>query len=306
MNISKITLGTAQIGFDYGIANKIGKPEFQTSMEILHFAYNNGINTFDTAPDYGNSEEIIGKFISSKIKNQDKAPIIISKMPPFKPNQYIDYNSVYNYIKNQINKSISSLNLKSIPIYLIHHAKDILFRENLIIECLEQIKKEGLINRFGVSVYNPKEVERLLKFKDIDVIQVPINIFDRRMITTKLLKKLKQKNYIIFARSIYLQGLFFIPPEKLPKHLEMAKEYLVKLGNIANEYNIDIAKLALLFVRDLPEIDSLVIGAEKVEQLKDNLNIINEDPLDDDLRQLIMEEFSEIPEKIINPSLWNH
>jgi len=305
MNISKITLGTAQIGFDYGIANKIGKLEFQTSMEILHFAYNNGINTFDTAPDYGNSEEIIGKFISSKIKNQDKAPIIISKMPPFKPNQYIDYNSVYNYIKNQINKSISSLNLKSIPIYLIHHAKDILFRENLIIECLEQIKKEGLINRFGVSVYNPEEVERLLKFKEMDVIQVPINIFDRRMITTKSLKKLKQNNYLIFARSIYLQGLFFIPPEKLPKHLERAKEYLVKLRNLVNELNTNVAKLAFLYVRDLPEVSSLVIGSESIEQLSENINLLKEKPLSNDIYQRINEEFENISEKIINPSLWD-
>lgn len=59
MNISKITLGTTQIGFDYGIANVSGKLDFQTAIKLLKFAWDNGINTFDTAPDYGNSEEII-------------------------------------------------------------------------------------------------------------------------------------------------------------------------------------------------------------------------------------------------------
>lgn len=86
-----------------------------------------------------------------------------------------------------------------------------------------------------------------------------------------LLKEFKKKKYIIFERSIYLQGLFFIQPQNLPNYLRKAEEHLIKLRNISNEYNIEIDKLVFLFVRDLPEITSLVIGAEKIEQVARNI-----------------------------------
>lgn len=58
-------------------------------------------------------------------------------------------------------------------------------------------------------------------------------------------------------------------------------------------------------MRDLPEITSLVIGAEKKEQIEENLKFLAEKPLINDIQQRIKEEFSQISEKIINPSLWN-
>ncbi len=305
MKISQITLGTAQLGLNYGVSNFTGKPDFNSTIEILKFAWKNGINTFDTAPAYGNSEEIIGSFISSISKKDVENIVISSKLSKIELKENISFEILYNHIKKELFQSINNLKIKSIPIYLLHNVSDIYLKNGLVIECLNQIKNEGLINRIGVSVYNPEEVESSINFKDIDVIQVPINIFDHRLIKTGLLRKLKSKNYIIFARSIYLQGLFFINPEKLPKYLESAKKPLLKLKDLINECNIDIARLALLFVRDLPEIDSMVIGAEKLSQVAKNLEILNELPLGHEINKVIIEEFTEISEEIVNPSLWN-
>lgn len=305
MLISKITLGTAQLGFNYGIANVNGKPDFNKSIEILNYSWQNEINTFDTSPLYGNSEKLIGSFISSKSIDNLENLIIISKLPRIQLEDKLTFDNLYMHIKNQIFQSIKNLQIKRIPIYLIHHTPDINIKDGLIIDCLTQIKSDGLIDKFGISAYNPEEVKTSLKFKDINVIQIPINIFDQRLIRNGLLKELKKRGYIIFARSIYLQGLFFISPEKLPKNLKIAKEPLLKLQTIIKEYDIDIDKLSFLFVRDLPEISSLVIGTEKVKQVERNIKILKEQPLLNDIRNRIMEEFSEISERIINPSLWN-
>lgn len=305
MLISKITLGTAQLGFNYGIANVNGKPDFNKSIEILNYSWQNEINTFDTSPLYGNSEKLIGSFISSKSIDNLENLIIISKLPRIQLEDKLTFDNLYMHIKNQIFQSIKNLQIKRIPIYLIHHTPDINIKNGLIIDCLTQIKSDGLIDKFGISAYNPEEVKTSLKFKDISVIQIPINIFDQRLIRNGLLKELKKRGYIIFARSIYLQGLFFISPEKLPKNLKIAKEPLLKLQTIIKEYDIDIDKLTFLFVRDLPEISSLVIGTEKVKQVERNIKILKEQPLLNDIRNRIMEEFSEISERIINPSLWN-
>ena len=110
---------------------------------------------------------------------------------------------------------------------------------------------------------------------------------------------------MIFARSIYLQGLFFLSVDNLPKSLEVAKKPINTLQEISKENNIDIASLALLFIRDLSEIDSIVIGAEKIGQIEQNLEILRKSPLNDEISKQIKEEFSELSEKVINPRLWD-
>ncbi len=305
MKISKITLGTAQLGLNYGIANKNGKPEFKEAMNILNYSIEHGINTFDTSPVYGNSEEIIGSFISSQLEHNKEFPIISSKLEKIGEKTDISFENLYSLIKKRINTSLKNLNIKKIPFYLLHHAPDIFLKDGIVIDCLNQLKEEGLIERIGISTYTPDHVDASLNFREISFIQVPINIFDIRLIESGLLKKLKDHNYIIFARSIYLQGLFFKSLKILPKYLKIAEAPLLALQKMSIKYNIDIANIALLFIRDISEIDSLIIGAEKVEQVADNLNILKEKPLDQNLRQQIFEEFSGMSKKIINPSLWN-
>ena len=55
----KIILGTAQLGLDYGFTNNSGKPKLNKSLEIIKYALDNNINTFDTARAYGDSENIL-------------------------------------------------------------------------------------------------------------------------------------------------------------------------------------------------------------------------------------------------------
>ncbi|MFX0047392.1 MAG: aldo/keto reductase [Candidatus Hermodarchaeota archaeon] len=301
MKISKITLGTAQLGLEYGIANAIGKPDFATSIKILTYAWNKGINSFDTAPVYGDSENIIGSFAL----NRNIDPFIITKLPAINTKQEISFESIYNQIKQHVKISLSNLKINKIPIYLVHNTSDMFIKHGLVFECLNQIKQEGLIEKYGISAYTPEEVKESLTFKEIDVIQVPINLFDQRLIISNLLKTLKNHNYIVLARSIYLQGLFFLDPNNLPLNMNMAEIPLKKLRALAKEYDTKISEMAFSFVRDLPEITSLVIGAENLEQIDENVKLLKTKPLNSQLCERITEEFSALPDYLINPSLWN-
>lgn len=305
MRISKLTLGTVQLGLNYGIANIKGKPDFKTSLEILNYSWNNGINAFDTALTYGNSEEIIGVFINSLVKENMENIVIISKLPKIEIKNELSFDILYKYIKEKVNQSLGNLNINSIPIFLLHHAEDIYLKDGLVIECLKQIKEEGLIQKIGISIYDSKEAEASLKFKEIEVIQLPINLFDLKLIKTGLLNKLKKRDFMIFARSIFLQGLFFLSPNHLPKDLKIAEKYLHILHKISKDYQIEIADLAALFVRDIPEISSLVIGAESIDQVKNNIEILKKKALLSEIRRIILEEFSNVPENVTNPFLWN-
>jgi len=304
MRISRLTLGTAQLGYDYGIANTGGKPDYQKSVDILKLAADSGVNCFDTAPSYGDSEKIIGSFLSS-YKNFSEPPVVVTKFTPIKPDGKITFQNIYRLVKKQVIESLARLKIKKIPIYLLHDAADINAYGGLVTKSLLKLKDEGLIGVLGASVYDPEDVEMVLKLGTMQAIQVPINIFDHRLIKTGLLEQLKNRGFIIFARSIFLQGLFFLKDSKLPPHLASASTYLKKLQQLAANYGTDIAELALTFVRDLPVISSVVIGAEKPEQVQQNIKLMKSPPMSPKLREEIMSIFSNVPRGIIDPRTWN-
>lgn len=304
MDISKLTLGTAQLGLNYGIANTNGKPGYQKSKEILKAAADYDVNCFDTAPSYGDSELIIGSFLSY-YSGFSKLPIIVTKLPPMTLDRETTYNNIYGLAREHVIESVKRLQIKTIPLYLLHRASDCDAYGGLIIESLLRLKDEGLIGVLGVSVYTPEEVEQALELEVIKAIQLPINIFDQRLIKTGLLEQLKDKNFIVFARSIFLQGLFFLNAENLPPSLKLADNPLRRLQELSHDHEISIAQIALTFVRDLPGITSLVIGAEALNQVLEDIDLMKSSPLSSKLREEIMSLFSNVPLEIINPSLWS-
>jgi len=301
--ISKITLGTAQLGMVYGIANKVGKLELNDSMNILKFASENGINCLDTSPSYGDSEKKIGYFIEN---NKNSNFTIITKIPTvqiFK--ESLSFEEVYREVKTIIDESTKRLKIGKIPIVLLHNPTDMHNHKGFVTKSLIQIKKEGTVDKIGVSIYSPHEVKEFLEINEFDAIQIPINIFDNRLIKSGLLDDLTESGKLIFARSIFLQGLFFLDPYNLPPNLQIAKKPLIELNKISSDSGLSINELALKFVRDLKGITSLVIGIDNLEQLKKNIKLINSLSLPNEVSELIYKKFNGLPEELINPSKWD-
>ncbi len=304
LHLSKLTLGTAQLRQKYGIANKNGKPGYKKSGEIIKAAIDGGINCFDTAPYYGDSEKIIGSYISSYPALLGRL-VTVTKLTPFELEDKVDYTEVLEAVRRQVLESAKRLRLRALPIYLLHSAADMDTYEGLIIESLRQLRTEGLIGRAGVAVYTPEEAEQALGIDVLSAIQIPINMFDHRLISTGLLKRLAERQFVIFVRSLFLQGLFLLDPTELPKGLELAELPLIKLIQLAARHERSVAEMAVAFVRDLPGITSVVIGAETAEQIRADIELMDCPPLSQALRDEIMSEFSGLPLELVNPSLWN-
>lgn len=271
--ISKLTLGTAQLGRQYGIANTTGKPSERVAFEILSTALHSGINCIDTAPVYGDSEEIIGKYL---LHHPTKCTII-TKLPDV-------LNS--SMVKKWAYGSALRLNHSPIDIYMSRTTLQL----DMCYGILVGLQKERTIKTIGVSIYTPKELEYVLeKYPKVEAFEIPINLFDHKFIP--YLPKLKGK--IVFARSIFLQGYLFT----VNKHTD-------KLQKICNEFGTNIRESAVTFVRDLPNITSLVIGAETVQQVLDNVELIKEPKFSDNLRNYIYKEFADMPLGIIDPRKW--
>lgn len=282
----KLAIGTAQFGMEYGIANQSGKTTQKEISSILSLACDNGINTVDTAKAYGNSEEAIGKSLDDKEKSQWN---IITKV-----------DNCDGSIAEMILDSANKLTIK--PHALLAHSSDLFlhkkFREELIFS-----KKDNLVSKIGVSIYNEKEINQIMLSDLIpDIIQVPINILDTRLYRSGKLKLLKEKGVEIHARSIFLQGLFFLEKDLLTSRFPEVLPAIEKLRLIASEAEVTLPELSLLWLASLGEVDKIIIGIDNTKQLKAHLmtikKTINPDVFNDAL-SICFEN-----ESILNPSLW--
>ena len=173
-NFKKLVIGTANFGKKYGLKNK--KINQKEVFKILNYSHEIGIRTIDTAINYGNSEKIIGKY-----KNKDWK--IISKVP----NIPKSIKNINNFLYKLILKSQKNLNVKRIYGILIHNPENLLNkRGEEIYKVLLNLKKRGLINKIGVSIYKFNQINMLIKKYKLDIIQLPFNLLDRRLIKKKI------------------------------------------------------------------------------------------------------------------------
>lgn len=293
--ITKLALGTAQLGLNYGIANKTGKPDRNKALEILEWACSKGIVTFDTAPGYGNSESIIGELLKSKPEFSDQIKII-SKLPG-----RVKRSEVKDFITTSLKQTLKRLNQTRIDYYLLHDPDDI--NDEKVIDHLISLKHKQLIGYAGASVYTFEEAEKAIA-NNLDVLQVPVNIFDRRFTGSGFLKKCKLRNVKLFARSIYLQGLLFCCPETLLPSMQEAKPYLMELNRICEKHKVEITDLALGFTRDFDQFERFIIGAETLDQLKASYQSYNSGVINSDLKEEIFKAFEHVPLLVVDPRFW--
>ncbi|PIJ63009.1 aldo/keto reductase [Mesotoga sp. H07.pep.5.3] len=300
MEISRITLGTAQLGLNYGIANDKGKPSKTQALKILSKAFDLGINSFDTAYAYGDSEELIGEFIKSKKLYQNA--FITSKLPSISKQDIID-EQVSEFVISRAEESSRRL---GIPIanYLVHDFSDYRKYKKQIQRASIVLKERRIIEMFGVSLYEPEEAEEIMKDKQIDAVQIPLGIFNQSFLKNGLLERLKRRDVKIFARSIFNQGLIFLNRKQILEKIPAALEWVEKLNNISRETEISVVRLATGFVASIDEIDSLVLGVESEEQLIDSKECV-EYRLEKTIVEIISEKFVGIPQRVFDPRFWS-
>jgi len=285
--LGKIALGSAQFGLDYGINNKRGKIPKEEVFALLRLAASAGIKTLDTAYAYGKSEKVIGDFLTTHNKQFQ----VVSKLPPVNPEE----------VEDVFQRSLDRLNLGDIYGYLVHDFN--WFKKNLgIWSILEKLKKQKKIKKIGFSLYYPDELEYLLsKNVRFDLIQVPYSILDRRF--EKLLPELLSKNIEVHARSVFLQGLIFKSPDKLPGFFSEVKQKLIDLREYCAKKSLSLLEISLNFVLGNKFIDKVILGVDGINHLKE---IIAAAKHFSRVKDFIPEfrKFSIADEKILVPSKW--
>jgi aryl-alcohol dehydrogenase-like predicted oxidoreductase len=284
----RLALGTVQFGLPYGIANQDGQVTRSVAKDMLQLAAASGIDTLDTAIAYGESESCLGDAGTDGFSLVTKLPAVPDGC-----------NDINEWVREQIEASLGRLGVQSVYALLLHRSGQLLGADGKIIyQAMQDLKKAGLVQKIGVSIYSPDELDVLMPQYRFDLVQAPFNLVDRRLYTSGWLQRLKQEGTEIHTRSAFLQGLLLMPRSSIPSKFAPWEELWDKWDAWLACHSDTAVQACLAYPLSFPEIDRVIIGADSKGQLEQ----IIEAALcaaSGDLPDLHCED-----ERLINPSNW--
>ena len=285
----KLALGTVQFGLPYGISNQSGKVIREDVKRILTLSRASGIDTIDTAIAYGDSEACLG---AAGIEGFN----IITKLPTI-PESVADVGC---WVRDQVHASLHRLGLQTAYGLLMHQPKQLLgLKGKAVVQALERLKVEGVMQKIGVSIYSPTELDPVFEACQIDLVQAPFNLIDQRLNTTGWLQKLHNAGVEVHTRSTFLQGLLLMPNTMIPEKFQPWSELWNTWHDWLSNHPFSAAQACICFVQAFPQIDRMVVGVESVKQLSQLVEAANK-PLDAEFPDIICTD-----ERLLNPSYWD-
>jgi aryl-alcohol dehydrogenase-like predicted oxidoreductase len=261
VNVPKIALGTVQFGIDYGVNSVDGQVRPEEVKKILSYAHSKDIDLLDTAPAYGDSEKTLGRMDISNFK-------VVTKTRHFDSLEI--KNTDVKLLNNDFHHSLKDLKQNSVYGVLIHDADDLLKPgAEKLFDKLQELKQAEKIVKIGVSVYDHSQLQSILDNFSIDLVQLPFNILDRRMIDSGMLATLRNKGIEVHARSVFLQGLLLMTEQSRHDKFKRWGALWKVWHEWLNDNQITALEATIRHAISMPEISKVLVGVDTADQLKE-------------------------------------
>jgi aryl-alcohol dehydrogenase-like predicted oxidoreductase len=282
-------LGTVQFGLPYGITNQSGQVSLDAAKAIISFARLSGIDTLDTAIAYGESEACLGEIGLDGLK-------VITKLPAM-PDSLEDVGS---WVLDQMQGSLKRLDVPSVYGLLLHRSQQLLGpKGKALVQALEQLKAEGVVEKIGVSIYDPAELDNAMDACAIDLVQAPFNLIDQRLLSSGWLQKLYDAGIEVHVRSVFLQGLLLMPYAEIPEKFKHWRPLFNTWHSWLLDNNTSAVKACIGFVQSHPQIAKVVVGVESAQQLEQLMQASK------DQSNFVWPNINCADKKLVNPSCWS-
>lgn len=281
--LNPMGMGCWQIGGNHqinGKPNGWGHISTSEATYLIHQAIDNGIELFDTAASYGNSEILLGKAINTS--SSGKQPVICTKIAL--EDSEISSARLSEAFITRVEKSLERLQADRIDILLLHNPPDDLPWGTFETTVLNRLRDDGKIGTYGVSCRSMNGVKKIIDTGFGTCVEWVFNILERRPLDVFPLLKDKQVNFI--ARSPLSRGLFS-PKYRQGKPLFKADEFRSGLNqdwinwvlksidnlNLNDEDRQALPQIALQYCLSFPEMSAVIPGINKPEYLESYLKI---------------------------------
>jgi aryl-alcohol dehydrogenase-like predicted oxidoreductase len=256
--MSQLALGCVQFGLSYGITNNNGLMSEDSIRDILMRTREFDIDLLDTASSYGNAESVLGQIGVSHFN-------IVTKLPYDKP----DNVSLIQWLRCEVSASLVRLRVDKVYGLLFHNISQVFVDSPTTVRAaVDALKSTQQVTSIGVSVYSPVELDNVFKVFRPDIVQIPMNAFDRRFEKSGWLDRLNSLEVEVHVRSIYLQGLLLARSEDLPSQFIPWSQTFHSWNEFVRSNKITSTAAAIAAVRS-HKISRLVVGVQSVSQLNE-------------------------------------
>ena len=298
LDISLYTLGTVQLGIDYGIVGSTQKPTQDAAFAVLDAAARLGVSTWDTANNYGDSERVIGNWVAG---SRGPKPTLITKIGP------LDHSSsaaLRSDILRQTEQCCKDLQVERLDMLMLHDFMDYAQNPDVCTAAFRELKDSGVIRTSAISAYSEHDY-RVMADSEFDAVQIPLNVFDWGKVESGEMEALQRAGKCVFTRSVFLQGLVFMDPLKLPEKMAFCQPTLEKYQALCREFDVSPAVLALSYVLSVPGVTSVVLGCQTPQQVESNCGMIaNRLELTATHMEALRKAFADTPRRVIDPRIW--
>jgi aryl-alcohol dehydrogenase-like predicted oxidoreductase len=259
---SRLGLGTVQFGVPYGIANRTGRAvPAELAAAILGRAAAAGINTLDTAVSYGDSEAVLGAIGVSAWRVVSKLPLVPDGCP-----------DVEGWMRTAVVDSLRRLKLDRLYGLLLHHPQQLVGRHGAALAAaLVSLRDSGTIEKIGVSIYAPEELDAYASLLDLDLVQAPFNVMDRRLATSGWLARLQNQGTEVHVRSIFLQGLLLMDPAHRPPYFARWHETWDLWHEWLRAQSLTALQACVAFAFSYSGIQRVFVGVDSLQQFEEIL-----------------------------------
>ncbi|OGC24112.1 hypothetical protein A2291_00045 [candidate division WOR-1 bacterium RIFOXYB2_FULL_42_35] len=302
LKVSLLSFGTVALGVDYGIEIPAGygRPTEDQALGLLHSAVDQGVNFFDTAPAYGESERLLGK----ALKKQPNCYVATKVTIPKDSNgEQLRGRQLSQAIEDSLASSLKLLQRDVLDVVQIHNASLGTVRQGEIAAILHKAKQEGKIRSFGASVYTVEEALAVINNGNYDLLQIAYNILDQRM-RAEVFPAAQKAGMGIISRSAFLKGVLTPKAEWLPKELDKLKVAATNIKEQLKQSWQDLPQVALRFCFSIPKISSVLVGVQSEKELEKALKAESLGMLDKETMEKLL-GFSFAEEKLLNPANWS-
>lgn len=305
--VTDMVLGTAQLGMAYGIARQTS-PDASEGLAMLRCAIIEGVSHIDTARAYGGSEALIGRLLSQGWEGRTG---IVTKLSPMdEVAQDATPSAAAARTENSLLHSRLALGGGKLDTVLLHRAAHLDAWSRAAFNTLRRWRDSGHIQRIGVSVQSPEELDMALGHDEITHVQLPCNILDHRWdaVAERLREIRARRGLVVHLRSALLQGLLATDDPSLWRRAHVEDAWSItnwlscKAAMLGRE---SIVALCLAWARGLDWVDGVVVGCDSLEQLHDTVRLFSAPALSQDEIIALAAERPHLDPNCLDPAQWH-
>lgn len=281
LNVSVIGLGTVSLGVDYGIEaqGEFGRPVEADAIRLLHRAADAGINLFDTAPSYGESERLVGQALGRRLDCCLATKLRIPKECEDNPDLKVDFKHAF---RQSLENSLRVLHREALDIVQMHCRPGNTDTEDKMLEVLLDAKQRGKVRFIGISVYDEASALKGIESGCFDTLQVAYNVLDQRM-ARRVFPAAAKAGVGIMARSVFLKGVLTAKMAWLPPELNGLKQAAQHARDVLAGPCRSLQETALRYCLSCPDVSTALVGPRTEKELQDNLDAAEAGALPDAL-----------------------